>query len=66
MLGANFGRTRATVGQRDLNGDQVIDLLDLDRLGAGFLNASLAIPEPTALALGGLALAALTLRRRSA
>lgn len=64
VLGANFGQTRATVGQRDLNGDQVVDLLDLDRLGANFVSTSLAVPEPTALLLGALALAALPSRRR--
>lgn len=51
ILGQNFGSQDATLNQGDFNGDGVVDLLDLDILGENFSDASITIPEPTAVTL---------------
>lgn len=66
ILGANFGKTPATVSDMDLNSDRVVDLLDLDILGRGFRTVATAIPEPNTVALLTLALSSfLRLKRHS-
>ena len=70
ILGANFGAGPGAVGGAsigDFDGDGEVGLLDLDILGANFgfgVDPSAAVPEPSTLLLGALALAGLAARRR--